>query len=162
MIVYKDAYNKAKAAGEQTPRLPKYVGECIMMIAQKMATKRGFVSYSYKEEMISDAIENVIQYIHNFDPEKSKMPFAYITKITKFAFIRRIQSEKKQEYIRLRHSQNYLVDDQLSPEQIMGAVELYDNLNEFVAEFEAKNNLTIGKKKDKPRNRVNKLPEIWA
>ena len=50
----------------------------------------------FKEDMISDGIENCVQYIHNFNPEKSKNPFAYFTQIIHYAFLRRIQREKRQ------------------------------------------------------------------
>ena len=50
----------------------------------------------FKEDMISDGIENCVQYIHNFNPEKSQNPFAYFTQIIHYAFLRRIQKEKKQ------------------------------------------------------------------
>ena len=50
--------------------------------------------------MISDGIENCLQYIHNFNPEKSNNPFAYFTQIIYYAFIRRIQKEKKQAHVK--------------------------------------------------------------
>ena len=50
----------------------------------------------FRDDMISDGIENCVQYIHNFDPAKSKNPFAYFTQIIHYAFLRRIQKEKKQ------------------------------------------------------------------
>jgi DNA-directed RNA polymerase specialized sigma24 family protein len=50
----------------------------------------------FKDDMISDGIENCIQYLHNFNPEKSQNPFAYFTQIIHFAFLRRIQKEKRQ------------------------------------------------------------------
>ena len=57
---------------------------------------QNFVNYMFKEDMISDGIENCVQYIHNFNPEKSKNPFAYFTQIIHYAFLRRIQREKRQ------------------------------------------------------------------
>ena len=78
------------------PPIPRYIGECFLKIANHLSFKPNFVNYMFKEDMISDGIENCVQYIHNFDPEKSKNPFAYFTQIIHYAFLRRIQKEKKQ------------------------------------------------------------------
>jgi hypothetical protein len=78
------------------PPIPNYIGECILKIATHLSFKPNFVNYMFKDDMISDGIENCIQYLHNFDPEKSQNPFAYFTQIIHYAFIRRIGKEKKQ------------------------------------------------------------------
>lgn len=78
------------------PRIPNYLGECFLKIATHLSYKPNFVNYMFREDMISDGIENCVQYIHNFDPEKSKNPFAYFTQIIHYAFLRRIQREKRQ------------------------------------------------------------------
>ena len=70
--------------------------EIVLKIANHLSFKPNFVNYMFKEDMISDGIENCVQYIHNFDPEKSKNPFAYFTQIIHYAFLRRIQREKRQ------------------------------------------------------------------
>ena len=80
---------------EERPRVPFYIGDCIMKIATHLSYKPNFINYTFREEMISDGVENCLQYIDNFDPEKSKNPFAYFTQIIYFAFLRRIQKEKK-------------------------------------------------------------------
>jgi len=82
------------------PEIPEYIGSCILQIATKFASRPNFYGYSYKEEMIGDAIENCLQYVGNFDPAKSNNPFAYFTQICYYAFIRRIMREKKQSYIK--------------------------------------------------------------
>ena len=81
---------------EGKPPIPNYLGECFLKIATHLSYKPNFVNYMFREDMISDGIENCVQYIHNFDPEKSKNPFAYFTQIIHYAFLRRIQKEKKQ------------------------------------------------------------------
>ena len=91
---------EAEESGETKPRLSNYLGECILKIATKLANRPNFINYSYKDDMILDGIENCIQYFHNFNPEKSKNPFAYYTSIIYYAFLRRIDKEKKQSYIR--------------------------------------------------------------
>ena len=97
---YKDKCNLAKEAGLPKPRLNNYIGECILLIATRVSYRPNFINYSYRDEMISDGIENCIQYISSFDPEKSDNPFAYFTQVIFFAFIRRIGKEKRQSYIR--------------------------------------------------------------
>ena len=86
----------AEIKGKEKPRIPRYIGECFLKIATHLSFKPNFVNYMFKEDMISDGIENCVQYIHNFNPEKSQNPFAYFTQIIHYAFLRRIQKEKKQ------------------------------------------------------------------
>ena len=86
----------AEIRGNEKPRIPRYIGECFLKIATHQSFKPNFVNYMFKEDMISDGIENCVQYIHNFNPEKSQNPFAYFTQIIHYAFLRRIQKEKKQ------------------------------------------------------------------
>ena len=81
---------------EGKPTIPNYLGECFLKIANHLSYKPNFVNYMFREDMISDGIENCVQYIHNFDPEKSRNPFAYFTQVIHYAFLRRIQKEKKQ------------------------------------------------------------------
>jgi len=93
---YREKVLAAKEADEEKPRVTNYLGECMVKIANHLAYKSNFVNYTFRDEMILDGIENCITYIDNFDPEKSKNPFAYFTQITYYAFLRRIQKEKKQ------------------------------------------------------------------
>ena len=86
----------AEIQGKEKPRIPRYIGECFLKIATHLSFKPNFVNYMFKEDMISDGIENCVQYIHNFNPEKSQNPFAYFTQIIHYAFLRRIQKEKNQ------------------------------------------------------------------
>lgn len=98
MLEYRKSVIEAKELGKAKPRVPIYIGECIMKIATHLAYKPNFSNYTFRDEMISDGIENCLQYIDNFDPGKSQNPFAYFTQIIYFAFIRRIQKEKKYLY----------------------------------------------------------------
>ena len=100
MIEWKEEVAAAEAAGEPRPRVTNYIGECFLKIANHLSYRPNFINYTYKEEMISDGIENCLQYISNFNPEKSSNPFAYFTQIIYFAFIRRITKEKKQSKIK--------------------------------------------------------------
>jgi len=100
IVQYKTDIKEAEAKGEPRPVIPRYLGECFMKIARHLSYKPNFVNYMFKEDMISDGIENCVQYINNFNPEKSSNPFAYFTQIIHYAFLRRIQKEKKQLEIR--------------------------------------------------------------
>ena len=96
LIVYREKVAHAKDNDLPKPRITNYLGECFLKIATHLSYKPNFVNYMFRDDMISDGIENCVQYIHNFDPEKSKNPFAYFTQIIHYAFLRRIQKEKKQ------------------------------------------------------------------
>ena len=96
LIKYREDKEIAAAKGLPKPPIPRYIGECFLKIANHLSFKPNFVNYMFKEDMISDGIENCVQYIHNFNPEKSQNPFAYFTQIIHYAFLRRIQKEKKQ------------------------------------------------------------------
>ena len=82
------------------PRVNNYIGGCFLKIATHLSYRPNFINYMYKDDMVCDGIENCIQYIDNFDPEKSKNPFAYFTQIVYYAFLRRIQKEKRQMEIK--------------------------------------------------------------
>ena len=94
--VYIAQVNRAKLNDKEPPQIPRYIGECFLKIANHLSYKPNFVNYMFKDDMICDGIENCVRYIHNFNPEKSKNPFAYFTQIIYYAFLRRISQEKKQ------------------------------------------------------------------
>jgi len=96
LIRYQEDIEIARLQDKTKPVIPRYIGECFLKIANHLSFKPNFVNYMFKEDMISDGIENCVQYIHNFNPEKSKNPFAYFTQIIHYAFLRRIQREKRQ------------------------------------------------------------------
>ena len=97
---YVSKINEAKAKDKTPPKMSEYIGECIYKIATRLSTRPNFINYTYRDEMICDAIENCIQYLGNFNVEKSNNAFAYVTQICYYAFLRRIQKEKKQVYIK--------------------------------------------------------------
>jgi DNA-directed RNA polymerase specialized sigma24 family protein len=100
MIEWKEICKNAKEADERIPPVTNYIGECFLKIAQHLSYRPNFINYTYKDDMISDGIENCLQYCSNFNPEKSSNPFAYFTQIIYYAFIRRIQKEKKQTHVK--------------------------------------------------------------
>jgi hypothetical protein len=99
---WREECREAEEMGEEKPRVSNYIGECFLKIANGLSFRPNFINYTYKQEMISDGIENCLQYLHNFNPDKSNNPFAYFTQIIYYAFIRRIQKEKKQTHVKHR------------------------------------------------------------
>ena len=102
IVIYRNQCKRAEEAGEPRPRITNYLGECFLKIATHLSYKPNFVNYMFCEDMICDGIENCVQYIKNFDTEKSSNPFAYFTQIIHYAFLRRIQKEKRQMDIRTK------------------------------------------------------------
>lgn len=137
---YKTSCREAEDAGEPKPRVPDYIGTCIYQIATRLATKPNFSGYSYKEDMISDGIENCLLYIGNFNPDKSQNPFAYFTQIIWYAFLRRIQKEKKQMYIRFKSSQAMVAaGETYTGENIaLNLTTGQDYMSDFINDYEEK------------------------
>jgi len=105
LVAYKAKRKEYEAAGKAQPIVPDYIGVCIKEIATRWTSKPHYASYPFREEMISDAIENCFMYLHNFNEEKTQNPFAYFTQIIKFACWRRIDREKEELYVRLKSAQ---------------------------------------------------------
>jgi hypothetical protein len=126
LLAHREKVQQARADGITTPPISNYIGDCFIKIAKHLSYKSNFINYSYRDEMISDAIENCLAVVDNFDPAKSKNPFAYFTQITFFAFVRRIQREKKQMATKYRYI------DQLDITQMI--TQEHDN-GEFTNQF---------------------------
>ena len=157
MIVYKDEVKNALEKETERPRVPNYIGECIMKIAQHLSYKPNFINYTYKDEMISDGIENCLLYIDNFNPEKSSNPFAYFTQIIYYDFIRRIQKEKKQTYVKYKSLENQELIDEImqgpngTPVKNNFMEFIQSNMDDFLSDFEE----TQRKKKEKAKEKRN-------
>lgn len=102
IILYKKLVKAAEKQGLPKPGVSQYIGQCFLDIAENLAKKPNFTNYPFKEDMMGDGIENCIMYTTNFNPSKSKNPFSFFTQIIFYAFLRRIQKEKKQLYIKLK------------------------------------------------------------
>jgi len=111
MISYRESVQSSKDTGSQKPRIPDEIGQVILDIATGLASKYNFSNYPFKEELIGDAVENCLRYIDNFDPAKSNNPFGYFTQITKFAFYRRIDSEKSVLYTKYKILEQNSIND---------------------------------------------------
>ena len=79
MTKYQQERKEAKDKGLDDPMCPEYIGECFMKIANRLSYRPNFINYAFRDDMISDGIENCVQYMSNFNPEKSKNPFSYFT-----------------------------------------------------------------------------------
>jgi hypothetical protein len=149
---YNQTCENCRASGKTEPNIPNYIGECFLKIATHLSRKPNFISYSFREEMIGDGIENCMMYFRNFDPSKSSNPFAYFTQIIYFAFLRRIQKEKKQLYVKYKTTEQFgLLDEGEMYEDAEGNMKqfvLYDNISEFIHTFEEKK---AAKKKTKTK-----------
>jgi hypothetical protein len=114
IVEYKRRVDVAKEKGLDKPRVNDYIGGCFLKIANHLSFRPNFINYMYKDDMICDGIENCIQYIDNFNPEKSKNPFAYFTQIVYYAFLRRIAKEKRQMDIKDKIIDKYGYSDVFS------------------------------------------------
>ena len=153
----------SKENGTQRPRVPEYIGECIFKIASHLARKPNFATYTFKDDMISDGVENCLLYIDNFDPDKSSNPFAYFTQIIYYAFLRRIQKEKKQLYVKYKSMENEVINSLIEnngEDLVAGHLNgiLHDSYSEeFIRDFI---NTFEDNKRRKIRKRKSKLEEF--
>jgi len=136
----------------------------MLMIANRLSLKPNFINYSYREEMISDGIENCVCYFDNYNPDRYDNPFAYFTQIIYFAFLRRIQKEKKQLYIKHKSLENSLIMNELveqgefdgDDEFVPAYIDLEnENTNDFIKAFED----NLNKKRKKRKQGLDKFIE---
>ena len=148
---------EAQEKNEPRPLIPDYVGECFMKIAQRLSFRPNFINYAFREEMISDGIENCVMYASNFDHEKSSNPFAYFTQITYYAFLRRIEKEKKQAYVKYKLTETTVSSDTyILEEDITGNVDVKVYENSSMDDFEQ----LLNRKRKSRRKKVTSLEEF--
>ena len=109
VVEYVEEVNRAKKAKIPNPVVPDYIARCFLKIAEGLSHKANFVRYTYREEMVMDAVENCLKAILNYNIESATRTgkpnaFAYFTQISWYAFLRRIEKEKKQQDIKLRYT----------------------------------------------------------
>ena len=152
MREYKKSVNRAKRSKEDKPPVTNYIGECFLKIANHLSYRPNFINYTFRDDMIADGIENCLQYLDNFDPVKSKNPFAYFTQIIYYAFIRRIQKEKKQ--ITIKHK---MISEANYDDMTLQPGEDRDFKNQFT-EFLQKNVIPKEEeKKEKPKTKKRRV-----
>jgi len=135
MIEWKAAVREAEANDEPRPQVTNYIGECFLKIANHLSYRPNFINYTYREEMISDGIENCLQYINNFDPDKSKNPFAYFTQIIYFAFVRRITKEKKQSEIKDKLLKTSNIEDLVATQEHDDDTQFQQQFLEYLEQY---------------------------
>ena len=141
MTEWRLKYDKAEKAKRKQPAVTNYIGECFLKIANHLSYRPNFINYTYRDDMISDGIENCLQYMRNFNPEKSNNPFAYFTQIIYYAFIRRIQKEKKQQDVKAKliaNSGAEMMMDSLIGDDAQYKNQMLDFLQKNVKESEPK------------------------
>lgn len=140
LVEYKEKKELSTKNNTAPPPIPNYIGECFMKIAEGLSHKPNFINYTYRDEMMSDGIENCLMYFDNFNPDKSKNPFAYFTQIIYYAFLRRIQKEKKQTYVKYKATEQMGILDEMELMELEDGstrqFELYDNIAEFIETYE--------------------------
>lgn len=139
MIHYKNELKEAVSNKNPKPIVPNYIGESILLICNNLAKKPNFSGYTYKQDMINDGIMDCVAAVDNFDPDKTNNPFAYFTQIAWNAFLRRIQKEKKQTYIKHKNFENSYLFTEIF-EDANHAMHLKSNeySNEIVKSYEEK------------------------
>jgi len=148
MKEYKKLCRKAKRDKLPNPPVTDYIGGCFLKIANHLSYRPNFINYTFRDDMISDGIENCLQYLNNFDPDKSNNPFAYFTQIIFYAFVRRIQKEKKQ--VTIKHK---LIMDANYDDMTLQPGEDREFRNQF-SEFLRQNTVVEEKQKEKkPRKK---------
>lgn len=156
--------SEAMNAGQKPPRIPDYIGECFIKISTNTARLPKFVMYTFKDEMISDGIENCIRYFNNFNPFVYKNPFAYFTTIIYNTFIRMIKKEKKKLYRKYKAIQELgILDEQEQLEDDNGYMRqftVYKNIEEFIETYEESERKAREKRKDKKKTKGEKSVDL--
>lgn len=143
IVLYRRSCFHAKRAGKGIPRVPEYIGECFLKIGTHLSFKPNFVNYTFREDMVSDGVENCLVYMHNFNPRKSKNPFGYFTSVIYYAFVRRIQRERRHTYLRYKLIEEAVIagDTRTSPSidgsyHVDSSMLSFDNVQEFIRRFD--------------------------
>jgi nicotinamide mononucleotide adenylyltransferase len=139
------AYNEKLKIAEDgvKPKIPRYVGECILKIAQKLSTKFNFVSYSFREEMVSDAIEKMVEKVEKYDVGYNKLnpnPLGYFTQIAWNVFLQRIEKEKKENYIKHKNFERHFSTEIHNMEEMFNNEEHKKVIDDFEAPKTTKSN----------------------
>jgi hypothetical protein len=142
LIDYRKVCDEAAAAGEDIPRIPEDIGKAFYLIATNTANRGNFIGYTYKDEMINDSLENCVVAVHSFNPEKSNNPFGYFTRIIWYAFLRRIEKEQKQTYVKYKSLEELVIEADFFENEGSNGFKDFDIQNEkmkpIIDKFESK------------------------
>lgn len=150
MVAWKKKVNKAESLGKKIPPVTDYIGSCFVEIAENLSRRPNFSNYQFREDMVGDAIENCLMYCYNFNPEKSENPFAYFTQIIYYAFLRRIQKEKKQNLLKYKYLHH--LDNKGNFHELLKQFNIGDDEEEIIEKIEKENKITKKKVKRKKKN----------
>jgi hypothetical protein len=109
LVKHRTACEDADRDGRQRPRVSEYLGKCFLLISRGLATKRNFAGYLFIEDMVMDAVENCVNVVLSFNPDKYDNPHAYFTLICWRAFLRRIEKEKKALYSKHKVTEDFII-----------------------------------------------------
>ena len=165
VVEHVKSVNAAEKKGEERPMVPNYVAECLLKISERLSHKSNFVRYTYREEMVMDAVENCLKALMNYDVDAATRggkpnAFGYFTQISWFAFLRRIQKEKKQQDLKLRFIaesglDEFMVDPDEDPEVAKVVQNFVDSLRRRIDDVKEKDGkFTTYKKKITNRRKV--------
>lgn len=160
LVKYKAKAKENEKEGKDKPPISNYLGECFLKIATEFSNYYRFRNYSYKDELIADAVENCLMYFDRFDPEKTNNPFTYFTTIVYYAMMRRVNKENKQQYLKYKMLEKSNVLENLTSEDIDSFSEevrknvlngsgIYDNMSQFIENYETWVNEKKAKNKEK-------------
>jgi methyl-accepting chemotaxis protein len=148
VVDYVRTVRDAEAAGKPAPVMPRYVAECFLKIAEGLSHKSNFVRYTYREEMVMDAVENCLRAVQNYDIDAATRKgkpnaFGYFTQISWYAFLRRIQKEKKQQDVRLKFLsesaiEEFMIDPDEDPQVAKAVQSFVDNLRRRIDDVKEK------------------------
>ena len=164
VVGYVRTVNESRDNKLDIPKVPDYIAKCFLRIAEGLSHKANFIRYTYREEMVMDAVENCLKAINNYDIEAATRTgkpnaFAYFTQITWYAFLRRIAKEKKQQDVKMKyltHSgiENFIINelgDDMS-QQVAGA--FVDTLKDRIDKVKSHDTLLKEYEKTNKKKRV--------
>lgn len=150
IINYKAEYKRCVDNNLPLPRVPNSIGKCLYDISHNLSLIYKFINYSYRDEMISDGLENAMMCLNNFDPEKTSNPFGYFTQVIYWAFVRRIQKEQKQQYIKHKViEKSMILDSSFEGNTFLGESSYLEKTTDYVNDFVSKYESSMEEKKKK-------------
>jgi len=148
VVEYVKIVQEAKSNQKEIPQVPEYIARCFLRIAEGLSHKSNFIRYTYREEMVMDAVENCLKAIENYNIEAATRTgkpnaFAYFTQISWYAFLRRIEKEKKQQDIKLKYIaesgiENFIDNEDMSDPTINGFIDHLRDRIDKVKDYDIK------------------------
>jgi len=164
VVDYVNLVTEAREKNNDDPKIPEYIGSCFLKIAEGLSRKPNFVGYTYREEMVMDGVENCIKAIMNYDVEKATrtgLPnaFAYFTQIIWYAFLRRIQREKKYQDIKEKYMDHADANEFADFDNVINAGSIIDRVRLKAQQIRQRDNeiKVLAKKEKKKKSAKKKL-----